>query len=102
MQERIIRVVRACFAGVILFALAMIMQKNLQTSAPLWMGLGLFALYLGAEWVHAQSSSRRQSASPSPAMALSSSSGRVMVGLAVVLGATVLLVAYFAFKGFGR
>lgn len=100
MQERIIRVVRACFAGVILFAVAMIMQKNLQTSAPVWMGLGLFALYLGAEWVHAQSAPRRQS--PSPAIALSSQSGRVMVGLAVVLGATVLLVAYFAIKGFGR
>ncbi len=93
------RIIRGSFIAVLIFTIAAIMTKQLETIAPAVMGVVLFGMYLVADWVQAQTGQRaKPSAAKSAVSALSSSQGGAIAGFALVIGAVVIAVAFFGLK----
>lgn len=92
------RVIRGSFVAVVIFVIAAIMTKQLESIAPAVMGIVLFGMYLVSDWVQAQG---RQAASGSAKSAVSALSGRhggTIAGLFFVVGLVVIAVAIFGLK----
>jgi hypothetical protein len=93
------RIIRGSFIAVLIFTVAAIMTKQLETIAPAVMGVVLFGMYLVADWVQAQNRQNvKASSAKSAVSALSSSQGGAIAGLAFVIGAVVIAVAFFGLK----
>lgn len=93
------RIIRGSFIAVLIFTIAAIMTKQLETIAPAVMGVVLFGIYLVADWVQTQTG---QGVEPrvtkSAVSALSSNQGGAIAGFALVIGAVVIAVAFFGLK----
>lgn len=93
------RIVRGSFIAVVIFTIAAIMTRQLETIAPAVMGVALFGMYLVSDWVRAQKHRGDDVAvSKSAVSALSSNQGGAIAGVAFVIGAVVIAVAFFGLK----
>ncbi len=93
------RIIRGSFIAVLIFTIAAIMTKQLETIAPAVMGVVLFGMYLVADWVQAQTGQGvKPGAAKSAVSALSSNQGGAIAGFALVIGAVVIAVAFFGLK----
>jgi hypothetical protein len=93
------RIVRGSFIAVVIFTIAAIMTRQLETVAPAVMGVVLFGMYLVSDWLQAQKRHGEDAAaSKSAVSALSSNQGGAIAGIAFVIGAVVIAVAFFGLK----
>ncbi len=93
------RIIRGSFIAVLIFTIAAIMTKQLETIAPAVMGVVLFGIYLVADWVQTQTGQGvKPRVTKSAVSALSSNQGGAIAGFALVIGAVVIAVAFFGLK----
>lgn len=93
------RVVRGSFIAVLIFTIAAIMARQLETIAPAVMGVVLFGMYLVSDWVQSQKGDGADGTAPKSAVSsLSSDQGGAIAGVAFVIGAVVIAVAFFGLK----
>lgn len=93
------RIVRGSFIAVVIFTIAAIMTRQLETTAPAVMGVVLFGMYLVSDWLQAQKRHGDHAAgSKSAVSALSSNQGGAIAGIAFVIGVVVIAVAFFGLK----
>lgn len=92
------RVIRGSFVAVVIFVIAAILTKQLESTAPAAMGVVLFGMYLVSDWVQAQGRPVASESSKSAVSALSGRQGGTIAGLFFVVGLVVIAVAIFGLK----